>query len=497
VASEIAEPAQLPKTFDVHGIRPVAIEDRDSTPWQQFWIWVGSNTAPINWVLGSLGIAFGLSLLQTMAVIVVGNLLGAAIFALCGVIGHKTGVSQLTLSRLAFGRRGAYLPAGMQLLATIGWTGVYTWLVLDLALGILKQIGIEGGDGLKYGLALVLMVIQLAIAFWGFYLIRSFEKYTVPVAAGIFAVMTVLVIAHTGVDFTTSKVHGGSETFTAMSQLMAAIGIGWAISWVTWGADYSRFVNPRYSSRSVWLGQGLGMFLPSVWLACLGAAVASAGKSTDPAQLVVDVFGFMSVPVLIAVLHGTVGNNIINLYSSAMSFLALDAKLARWKTTLAVGVASVGVVIWFVASSDFANSFNQWITSLIIWLSPWAAITLVDFFVLRHGRVREADIEALYREPSKRLLDDINMPGIVAFVVGIVAGWSFEFGLVSALQGPLAKATGNVDLSWLFGGLVAGVLYYGLSRARGAVPAGDVTAQQQAGLTAVAADRDGITPTTP
>jgi NCS1 nucleoside transporter family len=453
----------VPKTFDVHGIAPVKVSDRDSTPIQQFWIWVGGNTAPINWVLGTLGIEFGLSFVQTVIVIIIGNILGCTIFGLCGVLGHQTGVNQLTLSRLAFGRRGAYLPSAMQLLATIGWTGVYTWLVLDLALGILDQVGIHGSTPLRYGLAAVLMIIQLAIAFWGFYLIRSFEKYTVPIAAVIFAVMTVLVVAHTGINWSGSKVHGGSATFTAITQLMTAIGIGWAISWVTWPSDYSRFVKPGYSSRSVFLGMACGMLVPSVWLAALGAAVASVGNSTDPAQLVVNVFGFMSIPVLIAVLHGTIGNNIINLYSSAMSFLSLDAKVARWKTTLVVGVASMGVVVWFVASSNFAESFNEWITSLVIWLSPWAAITLVDYFLLRRGRV---DLPELYREPSRRLLDDVNMPAIIAFVLGTIAAWTFEFGLVPALQGPLAKATGDVDLSWLFGGLAGGVIYYVLARAQ-------------------------------
>jgi nucleobase:cation symporter-1, NCS1 family len=492
VSSESAESAHVPKTFDVHGIEPVKLSDRDSTPWQQFWIWVGGNTAPINWVLGALGISFGLSFLQTIVVIIIGNILGCAIFALCGVLGHRTGVNQLTLSRLAFGRRGAYLPAAMQLLATIGWTGVYTWLVLDLALGILDQIGIHGSTPLRYGLAVALMVIQLGIAFWGFYLIRTFEKYTVPVAAVIFAVMTILVVVHTGINWSSGKVHGGSETFTAMTQLMTAIGIGWAISWVTWPSDYSRFVKPRYASRSVFLGMGLGMLVPSVWLAALGAAVASTGKTTDPAQLVVNVFGYMSVPVLLAVLHGTVGNNIINLYSSAMSFLSLDAKLARWKTTLAVGVASMGVVVWFIASRNFAESFNEWITSLVIWLSPWAAITLIDYFVLRRGQV---DVGELYREPSRRLLDDVNLAAIIAFVVGIVAAWSFEFGLVSALQGPLAKATGDVDLSWLFGGLAGGVVYYVLARLRPATTGGRWLGENSLSPlgTAVAAGQTGPT----
>lgn len=58
-------------------------------------------------MLGALGIQLGLSLLQTLAVIVVGNLFGAALFAAFCLMGHRTGVPQMVLGRLAFGRRGA------------------------------------------------------------------------------------------------------------------------------------------------------------------------------------------------------------------------------------------------------------------------------------------------------------------------------------------------------------------------------------------------------
>ena len=45
---------------------PVPDSARESTAGHQFWIWAGANIAPINWVLGALGIQIGLSLVQTM-----------------------------------------------------------------------------------------------------------------------------------------------------------------------------------------------------------------------------------------------------------------------------------------------------------------------------------------------------------------------------------------------------------------------------------------------
>ena len=96
---------------DAHSIEPIPESDKDSTGPQQMWIWAGANIAPINWALGALGIVLKLGLWETIAVIVLGNLVGCAIFAAFTVMGHKTGVCQMVLSRSAFGRRGAYLPS--------------------------------------------------------------------------------------------------------------------------------------------------------------------------------------------------------------------------------------------------------------------------------------------------------------------------------------------------------------------------------------------------
>jgi NCS1 family nucleobase:cation symporter-1 len=422
--------------IDPHGIEPIPDADRDSTPIQQFWIWAGANIAPINWVLGALGIVLGLSLLETIIVITIGNLAGCALFGLFCVMGHRTGVNQMVLSRSAFGRRGAYIPGVAQLLLTMGWVGVNTWVVLDLVLGVLDEMG--------------------------FYLIRTFEKYTVPVAAAIMVVMSVLAWTKSDVTWTHSTV-SGSDKFTSISQLLTAIGIGWGISWFTYSADYTRFVSRRYTDRQVWTATALGMFLPTVWLGALGASIASGGSDTDPSQLVASVFGVMTIPVLLLIMHGPIATNILNLYSCSLAALSIGLKTARYKVTAVAGVVGTGVLIAFIQSESFATSFDNWIASIVVWISPWAGITLVEYFVLRRGKV---DVPALYDPPQTSRYGDVNWRAVIALVLGLAAGWSWEFGLVTALQGPVAKGLGNTDFSWAAGMLVAGGLYWVLAGSR-------------------------------
>ena len=453
---ELVEAVQL----DEHGIEPIRPEDRTSTPMQQFWIWAGANIAPINWVLGALGIILGLSLTETLLVLVIGNAIGCAIFGLFCIMGARTGVNQMVLSRAAFGRRGAYLPATAQMLMTMGWLGVNTWVVLDLVLGIFKHMGYDHpGTGTKYAVGIGIMAVQVVIAIVGFYLIQSFEKYTVPVAAVIVLVMSILAWTKVNIVWGHSTAHG-ADKLTAYTQLLTAIGVGWGITWLTWSSDYTRFVKPGTSDRKVFWTAWSAILIPTVWLGFLGASIASAGVSNDPADFVSAAFGAFSIPVLFLVMHGPIATNILNLYSSSLAALSLDIKAARWKVSVLVSAVGLVTLIAFIQSDSFASDFDKWLASVVVWITAWAGVMLVDFFVFRRGKL---DIQALYDEPATSRYGDVNWAAIIAVVAGLIAGWAWEYGLVSFFQGPLAKATNNTDVSWLAGLLVSGGLYWVLN----------------------------------
>ncbi len=106
-------------SVDQHGIEPIPDEDRDSTAWQQFWIWVGANLGPLQWVVGAIGPQLGLSLIQTIGIMAVGQAAGALIFGVFTLMGHPTGVAQFALGRMAFGRTGNNVPSILNGLITL------------------------------------------------------------------------------------------------------------------------------------------------------------------------------------------------------------------------------------------------------------------------------------------------------------------------------------------------------------------------------------------
>ncbi|MEU5282166.1 cytosine permease [Streptomyces asoensis] len=444
----------------LESVRPIASDQRTSTPSAQFWIWAGANVAPINWVLGTIGIQLGLSFAETMAVIIIGNLLGATLFGLFCMMGHRTGANQLVLSRLAFGRRGAYLVCAGQLLMSMAWVGVNTWVVLDFAVAALNRMGIHAGSWMPYAIAAIIMIIQIALAVKGFRAIQVFERWTMPIVLLVMAVMTVLAL--TRKEFEPLATHGaGPGGIVAMSQLMTAIGVGWSITWLVYASDYTRFVPAGEAPKKVFTATALGMFLPTVWLAGLGAALASSGSATDPAQMVITAFGAMSLPVLLLVLHGPIAANIVVMYSASLAALSMDLRTGRWKIPVATGVTASAVLIWFLNAHDVGESFKQWLVSLVFWMAPWAGICLVDFYVLRRARI---SVDDCYEPGSTSRLGDFSKNGVLALVAGLVAAWSFQVGAVSALTGPLSRITGGLDLSWLTGMLVGGGAYWLLAR---------------------------------
>jgi purine-cytosine permease-like protein len=237
---------------------------------------------------------------------------------------------------------------------------------------------------------------------------------------------------------------------------------------VTWASDYSRFVRPSVSSRSVFLYSYVGVFVPTVWLAALGATIASVTATTDPAKMVTAVFGgAVSLLVLVAVLHGPIATNILNVYSSALAGLSMGIKLPRHVLAVIAGVVGYVVTIYFLVQPSFASAFDNWMVGLVLWMAPWAGVVLTDFYLVRRTRI---DVDQLYAEPSESRYGDINWGAMAAFLIGLAAGWSVEDGLVPALQGPISiHLLNGADLSWLVGLVVAGLVYLAVGQRRATV----------------------------
>ncbi|WP_294567724.1 cytosine permease [uncultured Arthrobacter sp.] len=446
-------------------LQPVPESGRTKKVSGQFWIWAGANLAPINWVLGALGIHLGLGFRDTVIVLVAGNLIGMALFGFFVLLGQRTGATGMVLGRAAFGRTGNYLPAMTQAVLGIGWCAVNTWIVLDLVMALFGTLGWVDPDApnhlAKILVAGAIMGVQVLIAYFGYKAIAAFERWTVPPTILVLVAMSAVAWFGMDIDWGYQGPAGdiltGTERITAMSAVMTAIGIGWGITWFTYAADYSRFVSREVKPRRLYLVSVLGQFIPVVWLGILGASLATKSGSVDPGKLIVDNYGALAIPVLFMVLHGPVATNILNIYTFTVSAQACDIKTPRRTLNYLVGVLAFIVVIFFIFQTDFAAVIDAWLIGLVAWIASWGAIMLVHYYYLE--RRRPLGTDRLFDPAGGTKVPAINWAGMIALASGLVATWLFMYGLLPATQGPIARAMGGLDLSWLAGGLTAATVY--------------------------------------
>jgi purine-cytosine permease-like protein len=367
----------------------------------------------------------------------------------------------MVLTRSAFGRRGAYFPAIFQMIIPTGWIAINTWIILDLTAELLTRIGIPGTAATKVVLVLLIMAVQVGLATLGFYAIRTFEKWTVPPTLLVLVAMSIVAWTSGDINWGYAGEAEGAARWTAITQVMTAIGIGWGITWLPYASDYSRFVPRTMPRKKLFWAGALGQFVPVLWLGILGASIATTGTGVDPAVIIVQTFGALAVPVLLLVIHGPIATNILNVYSTSVAALALDIKIPRHVLSLIVGVFATAFTIYLVFAGDLAQNLDFWLAGVVAWVSPWGAIMFVHYYVIRRENV---DIDALYQAPKESRIGDVNWAAIVSLLVGLVLTWMFLYGLVGPLQGPIARSLNGIDLSWLAGMLGTGVLYYALHR---------------------------------
>jgi NCS1 family nucleobase:cation symporter-1 len=211
-----------------------------------------------------------------------------------------------------------------------------------------------------------------------------------------------------------------------------------------------------------------------MWLGVLGASIATTGTGADPAVIIVDTFGALSVPVLLLVIHGPIATNILNVYSTSVAALAVDINIPRQVLAGIVGVFATAFTIVLVFAGSLAENVDSWLAGVVAWVSPWAAIMLVHYYWVRR---EEIDVDALYQPPEQSRVGDVNWAAVVSLGVGLVLTWMCLYGLVGPLQGPIARGLNGVDLSWAVGLIVTGGLYYALCRLGYAAPRRAVAAE--------------------
>jgi NCS1 family nucleobase:cation symporter-1 len=364
------------------GAEFIPLSERHGSPLGQFWTWVSPNMEFATIFVGVIGVwFFGQSFWATVLAIVAGTALGSVSMGALAARGPLFGVPQMVLSRIGFGYLGNILPAGVNaLVAGVGWFAVNSVsgaFALNALLGWNSKLCL-----------VIIVVIQLAVAFFGHNLVHMFERIAFPVLVVVFAIAAVVTFtkAHPGGVHETGGVGGWLITFGAA--------FGYAAGWNPYASDYTRYLPKDTNRRATGLWAGLGVFVSCVALEIVGAAAATvtsvakfgdnptAGFTSHLPTAVADI-------TLLAIALGAVCANALNVYSGSMSFLALGIRLpgSLRRAIVAIVFGVAGFFLALSGLSDAGTKYNNFLLVISYWIGPWLGVFFADQFLRRGKRV--------------------------------------------------------------------------------------------------------------
>lgn len=444
--------------FESKGIDYVRIAERRGKPLDLAWMWAGALFNVEFVVYGALLIVgFGLRFWQAAVVVLVGNM-SYLVNGLGSLQGPRAGTAAFTINRAPFGPSGAKLIAVFNWITQVGYEVLGLYLVVSAGLALLGKAGVGTSDALKWALIVAAACVQLTLPLFGHRMMLRALRMMVPPFVILFILMAIQALgkAHLGAGHDASW----ASMMAALAFVLSSGGYGWPMN----ANDFSRYLPAETSPRKIILSVALGGFIPTTLLLLLGAAVATAVPSaSDPIAGLPHAltWSWFIWPYLVFVIVQLFAINSIDLYSSGLTLQAIVPSIKRWQCVLLDTTIAGALTAVTVFSASFYSFLEDFVLFMLIWIAPWVAIYLTDFF-LRRGRY---DSGALM-QTAKGLYyrnGGVHWPGIVAQVVGMGAAASW-LNAYPAWISPLSTHTGGADFSVFMGALFGAGIYYLLSR---------------------------------
>jgi NCS1 nucleoside transporter family len=392
------------------GLEFIPLTERHGRPLDLLWTWMSPNLEFATVFLGVLAVAaFGLSFWQAALAAVAGTGLGALAHGVLSARGPSAGVPQMVLGRVPFGFWGNLLPSAFNTVAAgIGWFAVNS---VSGALALNTLTGLPG-----WACLVIVVAVMVALGFFGHNLVQAFERYAFPVLALIFLIAAAVILGKADPGY--AGTGGGTGGF------LLAVGatFGYAAGWNPYAADYTRYLPPGSSRRAVGLSAGLGVFVSCVVLEVVGAASATIGGDAlgqPTTAFTGHLPGLVANLTLLAIALGAISANALNVYSGAMSLLALGVRLPltlrRAIVALACGVA--GFLVALSGLEDAGHKYEAFLLVIAYWIGPWLGVVLADRYLRR-----DRDIERLLFDTRH-----VNWAGPIAMVAGVLLSvWLFS-----------------------------------------------------------------------
>jgi NCS1 nucleoside transporter family len=445
--------------IETRSIDYVPLAERHGKVWHLWPVWFSGDAHLATLAVGVVGITLGGNLLWTSLAVILGCLLGTFFMAFHSTQGPQLGLPQMIQSRPQFGYTGALLVWGVALVAYIGYNAFNQVLAAQALHQLSPSIAANSAPAM-----VVFALLAVALAIVGYDQIHIAQRgfaYMMIAILTVFSVGALLFLRLPASQWDPR----GFRAVPFLAQLFAAA--SYQLSWSIYVSDYSRYLPRDVGVRESFWWTYLGAFVGGAWMMLVGSVAAAAAPRLDvaaamehAADLVTPGLGRV---LLLAALFGLLTITALNFYGASLTLLSVADTVKPLKCTVGKRIASLLVAfvgscaIALSSSSDFVGRFSDYLALLLYLFTPWTAINLVDFYVVRRGHY---SIREIFNPAG--MYGHWNWRGLAAYLVGFAV--MIPFFSTDLWKGPVARALGGADIAMLIGLPVAAGLYLILCR---------------------------------
>ena len=373
-------------------------------------------------------LAPGVTLYEAIFAVIAGCIVLGIIMVLTGTIGVKTGYATAYNSRSCLGIKGSKILSLVMATPLIGWFAFQ-------ASFFGQTVNLIFPDNMLFSPNIA--------AVWGGLLMTS---------TAVFGFRGLAILSYIAMPFLYIYsiwgvyLSGSQETISAIAALAptSSMSIGAAITIVIGSyavgavnqSDISRYCK---SAKENILATVVAM--SGFALAIIAGFIMIVSTQTSNVMEATLVLGMGSFSLVFVMLLQWTSND-SNLYASALAVCNIKP-LKKWKVSLVMGIISS-----IVAGLGLYGYFDAFLSILGTFIPPMAGILAVDFYIMNKDNQSNKYVE-------NSLISDYNIAGLISFA------------LTGSLTYILSKSGVNLGVDAVFSIVVAGLMYFFLSKALG------------------------------
>ncbi|MGO2997469.1 MAG: purine-cytosine permease family protein [Moraxellaceae bacterium] len=338
-----------------------------------FALWFGANVV-VTTILTGMLLVPDLRFTTAITVVLIGSLIGAIPLLLVGLMGQRTRLPSMVLTRRAYG------PAGSKLISLVNTGVLIAWSCIQALLaGMSLDYAVDATIGYSNLPLFVILseVAVLLIVLRGHLGIERVERW----AAMAMAILTVVVLYQLNQHYAVFKLFAMPiETRSGITLGVAFdIVIATAFSWISLAADYNR--NCKSDKIAIW-GTYLGYLIATLVAMGLGAMISGLSimygleQTYDPTRLLAD-FGF-GLPAALVIFFSVMTTNVMAVYSATLSCMNVAPNMSFWKPALVIGL----VTIFGALIPGILDQFQNFLLVVGALFIPAFSVMIVDYFLV-------------------------------------------------------------------------------------------------------------------